>query len=582
MSRVDPEAIRSQLDKILSGNRFIHSERLSRFLRFAVEQAMAGNAERLKEYVIGVEVFGRKDSFDPRTDAIVRVQAVNLRERLREYYEQEGNVDPVIISFVKGNYAPMFALRNEHGAAEPASIAVLPFVNMSSDPENEYFTDGLTEELISALSNLPGMRVVARTSVFRYKGKADDIRKIGAELNARMVLEGSVRKSGGRLRITAQLVNAADGYEKWSRTYRVEMKDLFSVQEEIASAIASTLVGRQHSLLPARTGNLDAYHAYLKGRFYLNKWSEEGFRRSVEYFESAIAQDGELAPAYAGLADAQFVLACYGRQASHELMPRARTAAERALELNGSLADAHVSLGAVRALYDWDWEGSEREFRLAIDLDADHATAYQWYGVLCLMPQGRFAEAAAAIQRARDLDPLSAPINTALGLVRFVQGAYADAECHFQRALEVDPGFYLAHWWSGVIYLSESKLLKALAAFRKAGVVSPGTPEGCAPFSYGEALVGRRVKARRILEGLIRTSHERYVSPAMMAAIHIVLGDTEAAFARLEEAYEARDAWLAWLAVDRRFSPIRNDPRFQELLKRIGIGGSRQRAAEAP
>lgn len=576
MNRPDPEAVHSQLERILSAKRFAHSERLSRFLRFTVEQTLTGKAESLKEYLVGVEVFGRKDSFDPRSDAIVRVQAVNLRERLREYYEQEGSADPVIISFVKGSYAPVFALRGEQeDTAEPASIAVLPFVNMSSDPENEYFTDGLTEELISALSNVPGMRVVARTSVFRFKGKSEDVRKIGAELNARMVLEGSVRKSGGRLRITAQLVNAADGYENWSRTYRVDMKDLFSVQEEIAGAIASSLIGRQRNLnlLPGRTGSLAAYHAYLKGRFYLNKWSEEGFRRSIEYFELAITKDPTLASAYAGLADAQFVLACYGHQASNELMPKARMAAERALELNGSLAEAHVSLGAVRALYDWDWEGSEREFQQAIDLDADRAAAYQWYGVLCLMPQGRFAEAAAAIRRARDLDPLSAPINTALGLVCFVQGAYDDAERSFQRALEMDPGFYLAHWWSGVIYLSQSKLLKALAAFRRAGAVSPRTPDEVARFSYGEGLVGRRVKARRILENLIRTAREHYFSPAMIAAIHVVLGETEAAFARLEEAYEARDAWLAWLAVDRRFTPLRNDPRFKALLEKIGIAG---------
>jgi tetratricopeptide (TPR) repeat protein len=309
----------------------------------------------------------------------------------------------------------------------------------------------------------------------------------------------------------------------------------------------------------------------LKGRFYLNKWSEAGFQKSIEFFEAAISQDPNMAAAHAGLADARFVLGCYGKVAPRECMPKALRAAEKAMELDASLSDAHVSLGAVRAIYEWDWVGSEQEFQRAIDLDPDSAPAWQWYGVLCLLPRGRREESAAAIRRALDLDPLSPAIHTSLGLVYFVQGSHDEAIAYFQKALELDANFSLAHWWLGVIYLQRSMLLKAFAAFRKAGVVSQKTPLDVAKFTYGEALVGKRGKARRLLEELTRISREQYFSPAMIAAIHVVLGETDAAFDWLEKAYEARDSWLVWLAVDRRFDRIRSDPRFAALLNRMGI-----------
>ena len=453
----------------------------------------------------------------------------------------------------------------------PPSIAVLPFVNMSSDPENEYFSDGLTEELISAITNVKGLRVVARTSVFRFKGKSEDIRKIGAELSADMVLEGSVRKSGDRLRITAQLIDVASGYHTWSRTYRVEIKDLFAVQEEIALAIANTLSESPRGVPKRPTHNLEAYHDYLKGRFFLNKWTEEGFSKSIEFFEAAIEKDREMAVAWAGLADALFVLACYGKLAPRELMPKARVAAEKAMELNESLAEAHVSLAAVRAIYDWDWAGSEKEFRRAIELDPDCAPAHQWCGVLCLMPQGRLKEAETAIRRALDLDPLSPAINTSLGHAYYVQGRHDDAIAYLEKALETDPRFYLAHWWLGVIYFQRSMLLKAFAQFRQAGALSKRDWSDAARFTYGHALVGKRGKARAMLEELTRISGKQYFSPVMIAAIHVTLGETDAAFEWLDKAYLLRDAWLVWLSVDRRFDSVRQDARFASLLNKIGI-----------
>jgi len=470
----------------------------------------------------------------------------------------------------------LIRVREELHAGKGTSIAVLPFVNMSPDSDNEYFSDGLTEELMNELSNVKGLRVVARTSVFRFKGKSEDVRKIGAELNAHMVLGGSVRKSGDRLRITAQLSDTANGYQTWSRTYRVEMKDLFAVQEEIARAIAATLSEGARDLSRRHTGNLEAYHDYLKGRFHLNKWTEDDFRKSIAFFEAAIRKDPEMAAAWAGLADARYFLACYGRMAPQELMPEARMAAEKAVALDDSLAEAHVSLGAVRALYDWDWAGSEEQFRRAIDLDADCAQAYQWLGVLCLLPQGRMKEAETAIRRALNLDPLSPGINTSLGLACFVQGKHDEAGVYFEKALETDPNFYMAHWWLGarvggrpVIYLQRSMLLKAFAQFRRAGARSQRDwPD---PATCADELGGKGGKAHRTLEKLTRISGKQYYSPVMIAAIHVTLGETDAAFEWLGKAYVARDPWLAWLGVDRRFDRVRQDGRFAALLKKIGV-----------
>jgi TolB-like protein/Tfp pilus assembly protein PilF len=570
-----PDEVRAQAARILASRHFAKSPRLSRFLEFTLEKALGGDADTLKEYLIGVEVFGRPASFDPRADGIVRVQAVNLRARLAAYYAKDGDGDPVIIECVKGSYGPSWRARGGEQPSkpsEPDSIAVLPFVNMSPDPENEYFSDGLTEELISALSNLRGVRVVARTSVFQYKGKAADIREIGSKLNAGMVLEGSVRKSADRLAITAQLVDASNGYERWSRTYQVEMKDLFAVQQEIAGAIAATFSAQQRGAALAEPDNLEAYHAYLRGRFHLNKWTEEGFRKGVGFFEDAIRLDPSMARAHAGLADALFVLACYGKSAPGELMPKARAAAETALRLNEHLAEAHVSRAAVLATYDWDWERSESEFRRAIQLEPNHAAAHQWYGILCLLPRGRLDEARRAIGEALRHDPLSAPIHTSLGLVFFAQNRFDEAIVCFEKALEFDPDFQLAHWWLGAIYLSRHQLIKAFGELRKAGAVPSDRLYDAARFTYGDGLTGRGRKAASLLEQLKSETANRYVSPAMIAAVQVVLGKTDSAFAWLEKAVEVRDAWLVWLGVDRRFDHLRKDPRFQALARRIGIG----------
>ncbi|MBI3696829.1 MAG: hypothetical protein HY238_18580 [Acidobacteria bacterium] len=339
------QEIQAQLSKILASPVFAGSDRMSRFLRFTVERALRGEGDRLKEYLLGVEVFDRRSSYDPRIDPIVRVEARRLRSKLEKYYETEGRGDPVRIDFPKGGYSPVLRERDRAAPApERRTIAVLPFANLSSDPENEYFSDGLTEELIQALTKVEGLRVVAWSSAFQFKGKARDIRQVGRQLSVDTVLEGSVRRADDRLRITAQLVDVSDGRYLWSQIYEREMKDVFAIQDEISRAIADTpRIKLTGALVKPYTVNLEAYNLYLRGRFNWNKRTEEGLRKAIEYFEQALAGDAQYAPAYCGLADCYSMLGQYGLSPPREVMPQAKAAATRALDIDEALAEAHAS-----------------------------------------------------------------------------------------------------------------------------------------------------------------------------------------------------------------------------------------------
>jgi TolB-like protein len=427
-NQLSTESIRTQLGKILSSNAFARSERLTRFLSFAVGQTLEGRGHHLKEFVIGVEVFDKTDKYDPRMDPIVRVEARRLREKLRKYYETEGREDPLYITFPTGSYVPLIEMRDVV-ALSPAgasgaenAIAVLPFANRSSDQENEYFSDGLTEELINALTKVEGLRVVAWSSAFQLKGKARDIRRIGEQLRVRAVLEGSVRRTADRLRITAQLVDARNGHYIWSETYERALKDVFAVQDEISDAIVGALriklVGRAgRSLVTRYTQNLQAYHLYLKGRFYWNKRTEEDFYKALGFFEQTIQIDPMYAPAYSGMADAYIMLGEHGSVPALSVIAKAKCAASQALAIDPSLAEAQVSLGSVAALYEWDWRTAERHFRRAIELNPSYPTAHHWYGYDYLTPLGRLDEAIAELEQAHRLDPLSLIIATSLGTI---------------------------------------------------------------------------------------------------------------------------------------------------------------------
>lgn len=389
---VRPEDVLEQMEKILRSKGFASSGRLSRFMRFTIGEALDGRASGLKEYVVGVQVFDRKPSYDPRTEPIVRVEARRLRSKLAKYYSGEGAADPVRIEYPLGSYTPVFHAGEESALPAPAesaihTVAVLPFVNLSADPENEYFSDGLTEELINELTKLKPLRVVAWSSAFQFKARPRDLQQIGERLRVRSILEGSVRRSGDRLRITAQLVDVATGFYLWSEAFERPMKDIFAIQEEISRAIAQTLRVRLGGDLPVKTPRLiEAYNAYLLGRFHWNKRSVPGIEKAIECFERAISIDARYAPAYAGLADAHSILGGQGMAPPAERLPVAKRAALRALELEETLSEAHASLALVLAVYDHDWRGAERHFDRAIELNPGYATARHWSLTSILRP----------------------------------------------------------------------------------------------------------------------------------------------------------------------------------------------------
>ena len=589
-TRVRPDlpvqAIRQQLNKILCSEGFARAERMSRFLRFIVEQTLKGGGPQLKEYLVGVEVFDRGEAFDPRTDPVVRGEARRLRVKLREYYDSEGRADPIRFALPKGSYMPVFATE---ATLEPASapaqplqnakaIAVLPFLNLSSDGENEYFSDGLTEEIIHALGKVQGMSVVARTSVFQFKGKAYDIRKLGEQLNVQTVLEGSVRKSGERLRITAQLISAADGYHLWSETYEREMKDIFSIQEEISNAIVSTLRQRlasQAEFPPVRRAreNIEAYHLFLKGRFHSRKRTEDGITKAIGYFQQAIDTDPYYAAAYAGLAESLSLLAHKGLSPSREVISKARSAALQAIALDDQVPEAHVALGFVRSTYDWQWAEAESHYLRALQAGSGcKAEAFHWYASDYLAPLRRLDEALTAIRQAQFLDPLSLLVNASLGFVLIMRHEYSDAIEHYRKCLEeLDPNYYHFHTGLGRAYAQLGKLEEALHHFHKGEKLSGNIPYVTGVLAHCYAVMEKRSKAEAMLRELVRLAQKRHVPAATVALVHLGLGQLDEALSWLEKAFEQREGALAFLDVYPTYDPLRSEPRFQAMVSKLGL-----------
>jgi TolB-like protein/tetratricopeptide (TPR) repeat protein len=578
------QAIRQQLNKILSSQEFARAERMSRFLRYIVEQTLKGGGSQLKEYLVGVEVFDRGEAFDPRTDPVVRGEARRLRVKLREYYESEGRTDPIRFALPKGSYIPAFEIAAAPGdALEPSqpqphskAIAVLPFVNLSSESENEYFSDGLTEEIIHALGKIREISVVARTSVFQFKGKAYDIRKLGEQLNVQTVLEGSVRKSGERLRITAQLISASDGYHLWSETYEREMKDIFSIQEEISNAIVGTLRQRlasQAEFPPVRRAreNIEAYHLFLKGRFHSRKRTGEGIHKAIDYFQRTIETDPYYAAAYAGLAESLTLLAMKGLAPS-EVLPRARTAALQAIALDDHVPEAHVALGFVRSNYDCQWNEAERHYRRAIgDGSSGHTEALHWYASDYLAPLGRLDEAMNAIEQAQVLDPLSHLVNASLGFILIMRREFERAVEHYLKCLELDVNYYHFHTGLGRAYAQLGKLEPALRHFQKGRMLSGNLPYVTAVLAHCLGLMGRRREATELRAELVEQSRKHYIPSASVAFVYLGLNQMDHALDWLEKACEQRECTLAYLRIYPTYEPLRSEPRFQALVRKLGL-----------
>jgi eukaryotic-like serine/threonine-protein kinase len=460
-------------------------------------------------------------------------------------------------------------------SGENRAIAVLPFVNSSADPENEYFSDGMTDELITALTKVEGLRVASRTSVFALKNLREDVRRIGARLNVSTALEGTVRKSGNRLRITVQLSSVADGRTLWSERYDREMADVFAIQDEIAQTIVrtlrSTLLGDLGSPTPVRyTENVRAYSLYLKGRFWWNRRTQADIAEGVKYFEQAIAEDPGYALAYTGLADSYALALDYSGAPVKEGMERAKAEARKAIELDETLAEAHTSLGWVTFIYDWDWVGAEREFSRAIELNPRYATARQWHSWF-LAAMGRFEEALADGRAAIDLDPASVSIRRSLGWLQYYARRYDDALENLRRALAMDPTAEETHRLLGLVYLEQGLHDEAAVSFKEAIALSQNTALAFAGLGQVAARRGRLDEARAVLKAMHDRARSGYVSPVALTKLYVALGDASAAFDWLEQAYRDRRGWLAYLKVEPTLDPLRADPRFQRLVERMRL-----------
>jgi serine/threonine-protein kinase len=458
---------------------------------------------------------------------------------------------------------------------ENRAIAVLPFVNSSADPENEYFSDGMTDELITALSKVEGLQVASRTSVFALKNLREDVRTIGARLNVSVILEGTVRKSGNRLRITVQLSSVADGRTLWSERYDREMADVFAIQDEIAQTIVRTLrsrlLGDLRDPTPVRyTENVRAYSLYLKGRFWWNRRTQADIAEGVKYFEQAIAEDPGYALAYTGLADSYALDLDYSGAPVKEGMERAKAEARKAIELDETLAEAHTSLGWVTFIYDWDWAGAEREFNRAIQLNPRYSTARQWHAWL-LLAMGRFEEALAEGRAAIDLDPASVSIRRSLGWLLYYARRHEAALENLRRALVMDPTAEETHRLLGLVYLEQGMHDEAAASFKEAIALSPNTALAFTGLGQVAARRGRMDDACAILKEIRDRARSHYVSPVALTKLHAALGDADAAFQWLDQAHRERRGWLAYLKVEPALDPLRADPRFTGLLERMRL-----------
>ena len=456
------------------------------------------------------------------------------------------------------------------------SIAVLPFVDLSPEKDQEYFCDGMAEELINALTKIVKLQVASRTSSFQFKEKGYDIHDVGKKLKVKTVLEGSIRKAGNHLRITAQLVNIDDGYHLWSEKYDRKMEDIFAIQDEISLAIVDKLRVKllkeeKEKLLKRYTDDMEAYDLYLKGRYFWNRRYKGGLQKGLEYFNQTIKKDPSYAPAYAGIADSLSILGLFGWLPPKEAFPKAKATALKAIEIDDMLAEAYSSLGWINMLYDWNWTAAEKAFKRALEIDPDYAIGQLWYA-LYLLYMGRFEEGTSTIMKALEIEPLSLLINGNLGATFYFKKEYDKAIEQLLKTLEMDPNYLLSYWFLSGGYAGKGMWKEAIAAIEKAVALSEESPFFIGYLGWGYAISGKKAKARRTLNQLEELSKEKYVSPYYRALVYLGLGEKDRFFGYLEKAYEAREPLLVTtMKAAPYFDSVRSDPKFKALLKKMGL-----------
>ena len=574
-------AARQELDRILASTTFRQVDRLKRFLRFVALEALQGRGDQLKEYVIGVQVFDKSASFDPRADPIVRVQARRLRTRLARYYREEGAEDTVVLDLPKGGYAPVFKIREAAAGGRRSltatlagqnTIAVLPFADLSPARDLDYFCQGLRQETIHRLAMLDTLRVL--TTAPGDVGAAAGGE--GYPAPAALQVTGSVRKAGDRLRTTIHLVDTATASYLWSESIEAGCEDVLAAQDAVAEAVVRKLEPRlldagqrRNSRRPAE--NLAARNLYVQGRYHLSQRTDEGLHKALEFFEKAIAEDPQFAPAHSGLADAHGLMAHYGVRQPAVAWARAASSAASAVMLDGNSAEAHTSLAHMKATQDWDWHAAAREFLVAIGLDPRYATAHHWYAMSCLVPMGRLDDAREEMRLAQSLDPVSSIVARDLAIVHLYRRDFEAALEQCDHTIELNPHFSPAYWALGVIQEQRADLDEAAAAFQRAIDLAPQSPRMHAALARTLALSGKRklaIAAQRRLRGIAR---QRYVSPFEFATIRFPLGQIDEGFQSLRKACEDRAFDVLALKVDPRFAAVHDDRRFRAILVEIGL-----------
>jgi TolB-like protein/Flp pilus assembly protein TadD len=576
------KATRTQLDRILSSATFQQVDRLKRFLHFIVSEHLEGRGDELKEYVVGVQVFGKEPSFDPRTDPIVRVQARRLRARLERYYATEGEADELLVELPKGGYTPVIRQREIRrqeahrflGASLTSrnTIAVLPFADNSADGNLQHFVSALRQEIIHGLTRFKSLRVVAAEP----RDTFGDLRDVGVQLDAAVLINGSVRPSGGGLRVTAQAIDTGSGSYVWSEAIDVPSSERAAAPERIARTILERL--KPDLLEPDQSRwrgqpsqNLAAHNLYLQGRYHLNQRTEEGLQKAVDFFEKAIVEDAHYALAHSGLSDAYALLAHYGVLAPTDVWTKAASSSTTAVMLDGNSAEAHTSLAHMKATQEWDWAASEREFQRAISLDARYPTAHHWYAMSCLVPTGRLVDAGEQMAIAQALDPVSSIIARDVAVIHLYRGALEAALDQCDHAIELNPHFPPAYLTLGLVQEQLGDDDEAVAALQRAVHLSPETPRMCAGLARALARSGRQQEARRMLRKLGEQARKRYVSPVEFATVHLSLDDVETGLKYLAKAVDHRCFEVLSLNVDPRFAKVRKEPRFAKLVRPVGL-----------
>jgi TolB-like protein/Tfp pilus assembly protein PilF len=587
MPTASPEMVREQLAKIVASPVLAGSSRLRELLSFIVERTLDDRSDELKEYSLGVEVCRRPPSFDPRLDPIVRVQVSNLRNKLKAFYAEGGLHDPVMIELPRGTYIPRFVLRptgrkalSRPPEASPqfASVAVLACTDLSPAQDQQYFCDGITEEIINALASIEEIQVVGRTSVFRFKGKTKDARDIGALLGVQTVLETSFRRNENQIRVTAHLTEVATGFALWSKTFNSYLEKVFAVQEEIARSIAKALrvnftgntLGR-FKTWPSR--DIETYNLYLLAKFHLNKRSEKGLRRSMSILEQILSKEASNAQVFSALAECHLLLAMTGAVAPSVAMAQAASFARKALSLDNELSDAHASLASVQALHEWDWSSADREFRTAIELGPNNATARSNYAFSYLLPMGRAAEAVNQLREVVKFDPLSIAANQMLAFAFYASRRYDEAIHQCAVMIDLEPTFARAHALRalalGLTGLNREAVREADRALSLSDSQFFFPNWAAAACVYG--LAGLKRRALNSLDALEAKGKKGTTSSYWLALACAVVGKSDKAFGHLTDAFRMRDPWLVSVSYEPLADPIRAHRRGQTLIRKLGL-----------